>query len=239
MREPEPPEPVQLPLDLPFRPATDRADFLVAPSNRAAVGMIDRWPDWPGPSAALSGPPGSGKSHLAAVFTTRTGAMLLSATALEALFAQQSSAEAFDPLALFQDSPALVVEDIDPVAVPERALFHLLNAAAEAKGFLLLTSVAPPLSWTVSLRDLDSRLTQVPAEHLAEPDDLLLAAVLMKLFGDRGIEIAPRSLSYAVTHMTRSFASAQSLVEQADARALTTGKGRVTQSVVRAVIEGS
>ena len=39
----------QLSLDLGQRPALDREDFLVAPSNETAVAWIDRWPDWPGP----------------------------------------------------------------------------------------------------------------------------------------------------------------------------------------------
>ena len=36
----------QLVLDLPLRTALGRDDFLVTPSNAAAVAMIDRYPDW-------------------------------------------------------------------------------------------------------------------------------------------------------------------------------------------------
>ncbi|MGH7000205.1 MAG: HdaA/DnaA family protein, partial [Stellaceae bacterium] len=64
----------QLPLEFGHLPALGREDFLVAPSNEAAVKWLERWPDWPQPALALHGPPGSGKTHLAHVFTTRARA---------------------------------------------------------------------------------------------------------------------------------------------------------------------
>ena len=58
----------QLPLDLGHLPALGWDDFLVAPSNQAAVSWLDRWPRWPGHALSLFGPAGSGKTHLAHVF---------------------------------------------------------------------------------------------------------------------------------------------------------------------------
>ena len=43
----------QLALDIAFRPAMSRDDFLVASSNQAAVEVIDRWPDWPHPALLI------------------------------------------------------------------------------------------------------------------------------------------------------------------------------------------
>ncbi len=73
----------QLPLDLGFRPALGRADFLVAPCNEEAVAWLDRWPQWPGPALALAGPARSGKSHLAEVWRVRSGAVLIAARDLD------------------------------------------------------------------------------------------------------------------------------------------------------------
>ena len=57
----------QLTFDLALPPPTyAREDFVVADGNREALAWIDRWPDWPAPALALSGPAGSGKTHLAA-----------------------------------------------------------------------------------------------------------------------------------------------------------------------------
>src|ERR1700704_3889473 len=54
----------QLAIDLPYREALGRADFLVSDCNRAALGCIEGWPDWPARRLALYGPEGSGKTHL-------------------------------------------------------------------------------------------------------------------------------------------------------------------------------
>jgi chromosomal replication initiation ATPase DnaA len=67
----------QLAIDLPYRPALGRADFLVSDCNRAALGWIERWPDWPGRRLVLYGPKSSGKSHLARLWCAESGARLL------------------------------------------------------------------------------------------------------------------------------------------------------------------
>jgi chromosomal replication initiation ATPase DnaA len=70
----------QLGLDLPYRPALGRADFLVSDCNAAALGWIERWPDWPSHALVLHGPEGCGKSHLAHLWCERAGARLISAS---------------------------------------------------------------------------------------------------------------------------------------------------------------
>ena len=66
----------QLVLDLPLRTALGRDDFLVTPSNAAAVAMIDRYPDWPHHVVVLVGDGGSGKTHLLEVWRQASGARL-------------------------------------------------------------------------------------------------------------------------------------------------------------------
>ena len=39
--------PRQLPLELGHSPALSRDDLIVSDANRAAVALVDRWPDWP------------------------------------------------------------------------------------------------------------------------------------------------------------------------------------------------
>ena len=94
--------------------------FSSAPSNEAALALIERWPDWPDRALALVGPEGSGKSHLAAIWAEIAGARRISARAL---------GETDLPGALA--TGALVVEDLAVRRFDERALFHLLNLVRE------------------------------------------------------------------------------------------------------------
>ncbi len=67
----------QLALDLQFRPALGRGDFVVSDSNRDAIAWLDRWPDWPSTVLAIHGPAGCGKTHLAHVWQTRSRAVFV------------------------------------------------------------------------------------------------------------------------------------------------------------------
>lgn len=208
----------QLALALPVRSATGRGDFFVSPANALAVAEIDRWRDWAGGKLALVGPPGSGKSHLAQVWATESGARLLPATALV------EASTAAGPSPATRPGP-VVVEDGEGVAghpEAERALLHLHNLVLAEGGRLLLTGRTPPARWPVALPDLASRLAATPVARLAPPDDALLAALVVKLFADRGLAAQPALVDYLVPRMERSFAEAQRLVAALDARAMAT-----------------
>src|SRR5207247_3524035 len=118
-----------------------REDFLSGPSNAVALALVDAWPDWSHRTVMLTGPEGSGKSHLAASWAQAAGARLIAARALD---------EANVPSALA--TGALVVEDIAAGAYDEPALFHLLNPAREEEALLLLTERATPVA--LPIRDL-------------------------------------------------------------------------------------
>jgi len=67
-------QPEQLVPDLPHRAAIEAEDFLVSEANAAAIAVVDRWPDWQHWAVVVVGPEGSGKSHLANVWRSRSGA---------------------------------------------------------------------------------------------------------------------------------------------------------------------
>lgn len=66
----------QMVLPLRWRAAQGQKDFFVSEANAEAVTFLDGWSTWPVPAALLIGPPGSGKSHLAAIFARRSNARL-------------------------------------------------------------------------------------------------------------------------------------------------------------------
>src|SRR3954470_22415024 len=143
----QPRTPRQLALALSHAESFAREDFLPGPCNEAALSLVERWPDWPSRVVALVGPDGSGKSHLAAIWSVTAGARFLAGRAL---------GETHLPSALA--TGALVLEDLVPDQVEERALFHLINLAREHEAYLLLTAPSAPTTWSVALADLTSRL---------------------------------------------------------------------------------
>ena len=200
--------PRQLALALPHAESFAREDFLAGASNRAALAVVERWPDWPDRSFALVGPAGAGKSHLAAIWAERSGARRVSARAL-------GETNLIAALA----TGALVVEDAS-VPLDERALFHLLNLVHEEEAFLLITAQSQPAAWTVALPDLASRLRAVPHAAVSAPDDALLRAILLKLFADRQVGVDESLIGYLVTRIERSFAAARDVVATLDGEAL-------------------
>ncbi|MCZ6720812.1 MAG: DNA replication protein [Proteobacteria bacterium] len=201
--------PLQIALPLSPRPAFEREDFLVAPSNREAVAWVERWPDWPGRTLAIHGPPASGKSHLAHVWRALSGASICTAAGL----AERT------PDAFFGGASRWVVEEAERVG-DERRLLHLLNLVREVGGSLLLLSLMPPAQWPVALPDLASRLKALPAVGLGPPDDALLAALLVKQFADRQLQVQEEVIPYCLARMERSFAAARRLVQALDEASL-------------------
>ena len=134
-----------------------------------------------------------------------------------------------------QDASALLVEDIDRGLVCERALFHLLNLSRERELSLLLTSRKLPGTLEIDLPDLRSRLRSLPVAQIAEPDDTLLKAVLVKLFADRQLAIEPQVLGYIATHMGRSVVTAMQIVAEIDRQTLATRR-RVSQKLAGEVL---
>jgi chromosomal replication initiation ATPase DnaA len=214
----------QLPLDLGHRrPALGGADFLVAPSNAAAVAWLDRWPNWGAPALALAGPEGSGKTHLANVFRARSGAVAITPSALSVATVPT----------LLGDAPAAILDPAD--TAPEEAFLHLYNLLAERGGHLLIVAREPPARWGIALADLRSRLLAAPIAVLAAPDEALLAALLVKLFADRQLLVGEEVIAYLVTRLERSFEAAQRMVAALD-RAGLAGRRPITVPLARSVL---
>ena len=195
----------QLPLEFGHATGFSRDDLVVSKANAEAVRLIERWPDWPTPAVVLVGPPGAGKSHLAAIWREAAGAIDLIGTR---------------SMPVFKDNRSTLVDDADQGDIDQIALFHLLNAAAAGGVNVLLTARRPPAAWDVRLPDLLSRLRAATLVEIKEPDDDLLTGVITKLFADRQVEIEPSVIGYLARRMERSLSSAIRLVDRLDRMAL-------------------
>lgn len=167
----------------------------------------------------MAGPAGAGKTHLAHAWAARSGAGIVAAAA----------APGADAIA---GDAALAVEDVDRLAaLPEPArraaeerLFHLCNHLAAGGGSLMVSGRTPPARWPLLLPDLASRLAVAPVAVLEPPDDALLAALLVKLFADRGVGVPPAVIRFLAVRIDRSFAAAEAAVARLDRLALARGR---------------
>jgi chromosomal replication initiation ATPase DnaA len=206
-------QPRQLAFALPHAESFSRDDFLEGPANAAALSLIDSWRDWPNGIMLLTGPEGSGKSHLAAIWAEQAGARSTTARALTA---------AAVPGALA--TGALVVEDLNAGEFDERALFHLMHLAREDQAFVLMTARVPPIALQIELRDLRSRLRAVPVATLLPPDDQLFRALVVKFCADRQLSVDESVVSYLANRIERSSAAIRAAVELLDSEALRLGR---------------
>lgn len=205
----------QLAFNLPSSARYSRENFSLSPANAEAFAAIEAWQDWPNGIMVISGPKGAGKTHLAQIWCQMTGA--------EQIDAADLADTDLPELAKFG---AVCVENADRIAgqpASETALFHLHNLIVP-QGRLLITASTSPRDWGLGLPDLLSRMQAAPLARLQAPDDILLAAVLAKLFADRQIDTPPNLIPYVLPRMFRSIAAASDLVASLDAAALAQGR---------------
>ena len=216
---------IQLPLNLPVRPALGRDDFYVSEANRDALARVEAR-DWPDRRLALVGPEGAGKTHLAMVWAAQAEARVIDAAKLAAC-----------------DLPtlgrgAVAVEDVDRLAelpederrAAEAALFHLHNMLGAERGSLMITGRTPPARWDLLTPDLASRLSAIEVATVAAPDDALLLALIVKLFADRQVAVQPNLAAFLALRIERSFRAAEAAVDKIDRLALAE-KHRITRDL--------
>lgn len=222
MSRQEPPR--QLALDLPVETRLDAEDFLVSPSNEAAYAALEAWPDWPDSVMLLIGPPGSGKTHCAAIWAARAHAWTLPRARLRS-----------EDVPRLVSAGALVIEDCDRSAEHEDAFFHLLNVARERAAPVLLTARTPPSDWGIRTPDLLSRLRLAPSVALGEPDDALLRAVLVKMFIERQIVVDTSVVEFLCARLERSIDAVREVVDALDRVGLERGR-RITRPLAAEVL---
>lgn len=196
----------QLPLPFEPRPQLRREDFIVGPSNAAAVAFVDAFRPGPVQAAAIYGPPGSGKTHLANAWASVAGARVIAAAALTR-----------DLVADLDPTTFLAVENVDTAASPDEvALFALF----QQQRLVLFSGTAHPRSWPAASPDLASRFRALPAYALGEPDDALLAGLARKLFADRQLTVPEPVVARILRSIERSPAAVRDFVARADTHAL-------------------
>ncbi|MEO6395710.1 MAG: hypothetical protein ABIO40_07335 [Devosia sp.] len=207
----------QVPFDYVHRPSHLEEDFIEGDGNRLAFAHIHAFPDWPGALTLLVGPAKSGKTHLAGIWAQRSGA-------------ETPPPDSVEDLARRGGRGPILLEDVDRLAYPEPALFHLLNQAMRDQRPVLMTARESVANWPFETDDLKSRARLAASFTLALSDDIQLSQMFVKLFGDRQVSVEPKVIAYLVARMERSPEEAVALAELTDTLAMAEG-GRITRRI--------
>jgi Bacterial dnaA protein len=119
----------------------------------------------------------------------------------------------------------------------EEVLFHAWNAAQESNRPLLMVADDGPPIWSPRLADLRTRLAVTPVVRIELPDDLLFAALVERLFADRGLHLPADALRYMASRVTRDYWTAERVVDVIDRFAIASGARLSLPTVRRALVE--
>ena len=224
----------QIPLQLePSRP--DRLEDFIAGPNQNIVLALRQLLAEEGGSLFLSGPGGSGKSHLlnALCHAAREHNQVAFYLSLKS-----PSHKAVESLGGLQGVSLVCVDDLDRAAGKaewEHALFRCFNDLREAGGRLVVSSRLPLSSLSFGLPDLRSRLAWGLRLKLAPLDDEDKLQVLQQRMLALGIEL-PRDVQlYLIKHGKRDMESLLAALDQLKEAAFV-AKRRITVPLAREIL---
>ncbi|WP_205480654.1 HdaA/DnaA family protein [Sphingomonas arenae] len=118
----------------------------------------------------------------------------------------------------------------------EEALFHAWNQAQDTGRPLVLVAGEAPPAWQPTLPDLRTRLAVTPVVKIEQPDDALFAALIQRLFADRGLHLPDEPLRYVVSRVMRDYWTAERVVEAIDRHAIAERARLTVPTVKRALV---
>lgn len=218
----------QLPLALRYPPDQRFETFIGTP---LAVEMLSAPAEW----LFLSGPAGSGKSHL-----------LLAACAAASEAGKRTAylplaharGHLRDLLSMQENADLVALDGLDAVAGErddEVALFDFHNRARAAGTVVLYAARQGPANLALSLPDLRSRLSQCTQLSLAALDESGRRELLRRRAEARGLLLDDGVLDYLFKRVDRDLASLTALLDQLD-RASLSAQRRITVPFLRGLI---
>lgn len=180
--------------------------LVVTDANRDAARLLTEWRTWPSGALSLVGPQGSGKTHLALAWVLEAGARQVSPRAAPD-----------DAAKIFREAQGRVLIDNADVEADEAMLWRVLDLARTDGGAVLLVGVRAPVHWPATIPDLRSRLANLGAATLKEPDEALMEVVLRRICREQFILLSDSAAQYLARRLPRTFAAAHQLAAALDA----------------------
>lgn len=202
------------------RPRYDRDSFLISDSNMTAWQSAQAWLASDEFGLIICGPEGSGKTHLINILADEYNGNVEFISSFE----KDTSADA-----------AIAIIDNLPFGDPKE-LLALLEAQLESSKRVLLAGRGRPGEWAKGLKDLRTRLEAMARATLAEPDERLIKALIVKEFKARQLNVPKNVIDYAAPRLPLTFSAAHAFVSYADKTALAR-KRKITVPLIQEFIE--
>ncbi len=233
-----PDEAAQLPLALRFPPDQRFETFVGAPEGAVALlrAFARAEPGVAGiASVYLSGPAGTGKTHLLLAVCADAESVGLRTAYLPLSAAQGRLHAALDA---FEHADVIALDCLDAVVGArddEIALFDAHNRAHDAGRRVLYSACATPDALDFTLPDLRSRLSQCARIALDPLDDAGRAEVLRLRAQRRGLQLEDTAIDWLLKRVDRDLGSLTALLDRLDRESLAAQR-RLTVPFLRSVL---
>lgn len=184
-----------------FREAHNRDNYIVGETNSDAIKWIDIYPNWKNNGLVIEGPRASGKSHLVRVWQKKSNCSIFDS--------EQVNEEKINA----KDNKNIAIENLENINNFEFFL-HLINYKKEKKLNFLLTSSISISSLNISLKDIKSRLLELPKVKISLPTDNIIKGLIFKLMKDKGVLIDNKLIDFMINRIERSYEGINDFIQE-------------------------
>ena len=187
-------------------------DFYVSKSNSYIFNFLNNWPKWEKNFVNIFGEKFSGKTHLTNIFIKNFKGIKLNSTELDD--------NTFKKIKVHQN---IVIENLDD-GINETLFYSILNTIEQDNKYLLVTSHKSIVDIDFKLNDLKSRTSNFLLQNIANPDDELVFALILKNLSDRQIFLDKKLINFIAKRVDRSYRKISDFIYKIDEISLKRGK---------------
>jgi|TARA_B100000287_G_C20619978_1_gene775565 chromosomal replication initiation ATPase DnaA len=187
-------------------------DFYVSKSNSYIFNFLNNWPKWEKNFVNIFGEKFSGKTHLTNIFIKNFKGIKLNSTELDD--------NTFQKIKVHQN---IVIENLDD-GINETLFYSILNTIEQDNKYLLVTSHQSIVDIDFKLNDLKSRTSNFLLQNIANPDDELVFALILKNLSDRQIFLDKKLINFIAKRVDRSYRKISDFIYKIDEISLKRGK---------------
>ena len=179
-------------------------DFYVSKSNSYIFNFLNNWPKWEKNFVNIFGEKFSGKTHLTNIFIKNFKGIKLNSTELDD--------NTFQKIKVHQN---IVIENLDD-GINETLFYSILNTIEQDNKYLLVTSHQSIVDIDFKLNDLKSRTSNFLLQNIANPDDELVFALILKNLSDRQIFLDKKLINFIAKRVDRSYRKISDFIYKID-----------------------